>query len=212
MSKTIRRAFSWKGARTSRCTQESGTCQSIRKWPQKISRAQDCPGWSFGFLKTHRLRSARLSIDRGNQRHLHHDNRGIRPPDSVAPAGGRAPPPQLGLRHASFGRCSFRPCAHNPSKESQSGPPALLAPFAHPTRRPFQSISRSRQTRPFGQAFPRAPGVTAKGAMEQAGFAWIQPNPVFISTGAIARSDQSLIWTTSQICFIASAGLVPMGS
>ena len=54
--------------------------------------------------------------------------------------------------------------------------------------------------------------VTATGAIELAGFAWIQPKPVFISIGATFRSLQSLIWTRSLMCVRASAADAPIGT
>ncbi len=70
-------------------------------------------------------------------------------------------------------------------------PNAISArPFTRPNRSPFHSIASVASSRLSDQAAPSASGVTANGAMLHAGFAWIQPKPVFISTGAILRSDQ----------------------
>lgn len=50
------------------------------------------------------------------------------------------------------------------------------------------------------------------GAMLLAGFAWIHPKPVFISSGAMRRSSQSLIRTTSRMCRNAAEGETPIGT
>ena len=88
----------------------------------------------------------------------------------------------------------------------------MAAPLAAPKRLPFQSTARSRQTRPSRHALPSSSGVTAKGATLQAGLAWTQPKPVFISMGARVRSDQSLIWTISWMWPIAASGDMPIGT
>jgi hypothetical protein len=65
--------------------------------------------------------------------------------------------------------------------------------LAAPKRLPFQSTSRSMSTRASGHCALASSGVTATGDMLQGGLACTQPKPVFISIGAMRRSDQSLI-------------------